>query len=293
MLIPILALTMGLAPAFPGILAAAPGPQLVAQEEPQPADGEAPTPPTGPMRLEMLRIIETRVWTPDTPGPNETSGMRFQMKLTGERFAQIVRAGDLIIEKMVDDKGNDLIKPDSIKDRQKTATQKVTINPRALQQGYMPREQIMRVPARGATRIAEAEGYVNLVYGGETETINIRDPLQYEGQNVDHPRLKELGITCRILKLGEEADEPGDGRGIALKFTDGEDHIQNVGFNDAWYRRMNARPRAGKTTDEESRYAYYAIGGGRLDADCEMAITVYPKIERETVRFSLKDVALP
>lgn len=262
-------------------------PQADAQPEPPVA------PPTGPMRVEMLTLMEQRVRNLEPrPGTEAQSALRFQVKVTGERLPEIVRAGRLVVEEAKDDTGKDVIDPEFLKEREKTVTNAVAINNRILQQGYLPAESRLLNSPRAAKTLTLVRGYVNLVYAKDTEDIVIENPLKYEGGIVENPRLKELGIELRVMKLGEEAKEPGDGRGIAIKFVDGEDSIRGVDFYDSWYHRMNTRPRAGKTEDDK-RYTYFAVGAGKLDEDSSMVVVVYPKIERQTLQFKFDNVELP
>jgi len=261
--------------------------------EPTLSDNEPDQPLLGPMRLEPLRLIDNRVWAAD-PKPDQPGGsaLKVQVKLTGERLPEVVRAGQFVIESAVDDTGAELVDPEAIKPRQRDVTQAITMNPRTLKQGFLLKEGSLNSPARSATNIKALRGYVNVVYATETEDVVIDNPLQFEGGLVANPRLSEIGVQVRVLKLGEEADEPGDGRGIAIKFTEGEEAVRGVGLYDGWYRRLNARPRAGKT-DDEKRYTYFAVAGGRIDADSQMIISVFPNIEREKVEFTGADLRLP
>lgn len=267
------------------------------QENPPVATDTQPTapiaPPTGPMRVELLTLMESRVRNIEPrPGTENQSAVRFQVKITGERLPEVVRAGRLVVEEAKDDTGKDVIDPEFLKEREKTVTTQVTMNSRILQQGYLPSETRLLNSPRAAQALSVVRGYVNLVYGKETEDVVVENPLRFEGGVIDHPRLKELGIELRVMKLGEEAKEPGDGRGIAIKFTDGEDNVRGVDFFDGWYRRMNTRPRVGKT-DDDKRYTYFAVGSGKLDQDCSMVVVVYPKIERQSLPFKFENVELP
>lgn len=267
-------------------------PPYVKKDEPAPAAQAAK--PTGPMRVEMWGILDQRVsFIGDPIERAPTSAMRLLLKLTGEKVASIARSGRPVIEKMMDDKGTVLLDPSTYTDADKTATSPVSPAANVEQTGLIRLELMATTPAvRTATKISELKGYVNVVYGGPTEEITIDNPAQYAGGLIEHPRLKELGIAIRILKPAEEAIEPADNRGIAIKIEGNEEMVKNVDLYDEWMKRMSVRPRVSKTQKDESYY-YYSIMGALLSADCQLALTVYQGVTREKVQFDLKDIALP
>lgn len=250
--------------------------------------------PTGPMRVEPWAILDQRVsWTGEPMERAPTPQLRLLLKLTGEKVATVSRVGKPIIEKMVDDKGTVLVDPASITDAEKAATSLVPPAQNVAQTGFIRLDLAPTTPApRSATRISELKGYVNVVYGGPTEEITIDNPAQYAGKTIENPRLKELGITIRVLKPAEEAIEPNDGRGLAIKIEGSEEMIKNIDLYDEWMKRMSVRPRISKTQKDETYY-YYQIMGALLTPDCQLALTVYSSVDREKVAFDMKDVVLP
>jgi len=278
-------------------------PLAPAQDAPNPQDaaaagGEAqqpaPAAPTGPMRLEPIVLYETRVWYGIEPpgGAGPTSTLRLQVKLTGERLAQVVRSGPLVIEEAVDEHGNTLVDAEAMGQYAREMTLPVNVNARVLQQGFLPREANLVPPPRSSTKIARMRGYCNIVFADKSEQVVIENPLQYEGREVDHPRLKELGIELRVLKIGEEADEPGGGKGIAMKFTGGEEKVRAAELYDAWMKRMAVRARVGQTNNEK-KYTYYAAQVGKIDEDTQLVLHVFPEIETARVSLMVDDLALP
>lgn len=250
--------------------------------------------PTGPMRVEPWAILDQRVsFIGDPIERAPTPQARLLLKLTGEKVMDIDRCGRPIIETMVDDKGTVLIDTAGYTDADRNTTSLVTATANVEQLGYIRLDlPTTRPPARAATKITQIKGYVNVVYGGQTEEITIDNPAQYAGGTIDHPRLKELGITIRVLKPAEEAIEPADNRGIAIRIEGKDEMVKNVDLYDEWMKRMSVRPRVSKTQKDET-YFYYSIMGALLTPDCQMALTVYQSIEKEKIEFDIKDYTLP
>jgi len=249
--------------------------------------------PTGPMRIEPLAIFDGRVkdWAPQV-GRGLEPGLRIQLQITGERLGEVVRSGKMIVEEIRDDTGASLLKSEDVKPRDTWATQQVSVTARVLRQGFLPTEAMFKSPQRRAAKISRLKGYLNVVYGAHVEDVVVRDPLRYEGRNVENERLKELGVVIRVLKIGEEVEEAGEGRGIAIRIDAGDDNVRGVDFFDAWLRRLYTQTRTDRGTDER-RYTYFSITRGRLDPDCQMVVTVFPRVEREKLEFDLRDLELP
>ena len=258
-----------------------------------PAQQPAP-PPTGPMRIEPFGIQDVRIaFFGQTPERPQEPRARFLFKLTGERILKVDRVGKLIIEEMVDDSGKTLVDPGVFNDRDRSSTNPVPASANIAQNGFVALDYTCTTPPlRNATKITKGKGYVNVVYGGPTEEITIDNPMQHVGKAIDHPRLKELGLTVRILKPGEESAEPADNRGIPIRIEAGDEMVKNIDMYDEWMKRMNIRPRMAKTQKDEP-YFYYQVMGGIITPDCQLVLTVHKKIEREKVPFEIKDLALP
>lgn len=250
--------------------------------------------PEGPMRIEPLTILEMRIWDakPELKRRFRPS-LRFQVQITGAKLPQLVRAGKLILEEVRTDTGEVLQPEPPYKPRDLTATQNVYITDRTLRQGFLPREVTLSVPSRRATRIATCRGYINVAYASATLEVEIRDPLAFQGQTLDHPLLKQYGITVRVLKLGDETEEPPDGRGIALRFEDGKDLIRAINFYDGWFRRFQARGRRHEAENGHKAYSYYAAQRGRIDHDTTMVLTIFSDLTSEKLEFNLSDLPLP
>ncbi|MBI5863466.1 MAG: hypothetical protein HZB38_02930 [Planctomycetes bacterium] len=261
--------------------------------EAMPRTASAPA-PTGPMRVEPFGIQDIRIaFIGGAPEGARGPTTRFLFKLTGEKVASVDRAGKLIIEQMADDTGADLLDPKAYTDRDRTGTNPVSPSANVAQNGFLALDYACNTPpTRAAKKVAKVKGYVNIVYGGPSEEITIDNPMQYAGRTVENPRLKELGIEVRVLKPGEEAIEPADGRGLALRIEKGEDSVKNIDIYDDWMKRMNVRPRVSKTAKDEV-YFYYQVMGGIVTNDHQLVLTVYKSIEKQKVPFEASDIELP
>ncbi len=258
------------------------------------AAAEPVRPPEGPMRIEPLTILEMRIWDarPELKRRFRPS-LRLQLQITGQKLPQLVRAGKLIVEEVRTDTGELLQPTVPYKPRDYTATQNVYITDRTLKQGFLPREITLSPPSRQATRLSRCRGYINLAYASATLEVEIRDPLAFQGQTLRHPVLEQYGITVRVLKLGEQTEEPPDGRGIALRFEEGKDLVRAINFYDGWYRRVQARGRRHDPEPDRPAYSYYAAQRGRIDHDTTMVLTIFSDLTTQKLEFDLKDLPLP
>jgi hypothetical protein len=251
------------------------------------------TPPTGPMRIELYSISESRTrYIGEPPERPQGNSIRLLVNLTGERLPEIVGMGHLVIEEMTDDTGAVLAAPDELQRRDQSATSPVRITDRMVQRGYVQRVGDARGPTREARRIKKTTGWINLVYATETEDILVDNPLQYLGGYIEHPRLQELGLKIKVVEPGEEVRQIQERGGIALQFERSAKQVQHVGFFDAWLKPMYPRSRRVEAPDGQE-YVYYSMVVGNLDADVQMILTVYPEIEEERVRFEFEDIKLP
>jgi len=249
--------------------------------------------PTGPMRIEPFSISEERIiFLGEAPKEHAQPSLRIQVKLTGERFADIVGIGHLVIDKIIDDTGADLSNPEGIQPRDLSATSPVRMTPRLLARGTIVRGATVKAPTRDARKIKSVTGWVNMVYGKETEDILIDNPLQYKGGLIKHPRLEELGMKIKVVEPGEEIQQKRDGRGIGLQFVRCAKQVRNTEFFDAWMKPIY--PRARRVQDAEGNdYMYYGIVVGELDEDAQMLLTVFPNIEEQRLPFSAENLDLP
>jgi hypothetical protein len=250
-------------------------------------------PPTGPMRVELLSVNETRVhYEGQPPERAAESSLRIHAKLTGERLAELVAVGRLIIEELIDDTGAMLAAPQDVDPEERDATRPLRMSKQILARGFVGLQANTKVPSRAARQITKANGWVNVAYATETEEIMIDNPLQYADQYIEQPRLAELGFKIRVVDPGKDINQRRDGRGIGLQFDDCIKHIRRIEFFDAWMKPMYARNRAVKTP-EGQEYIFYGVVVGQLDADSQMLLRIYPEIEEAQIRYTFENIDLP
>ena len=249
---------------------------------------------TGPMRLELFSIDESRVrQLGDVPPKGLKPGLQLFAGLTGERLGEVVGMGPLVIAEMTDDAGDVLAAPDAVTEEQRTETRPIRMAPQSLARGYMPMLARVALPKRAATKIVKIKGWLNVVYGKDTEDIMIDNPLQYRGGYLENPRLAELGLKIRVVEPVGQVGDPREGHGIALQFEgDTEKHLRRVELFDAWLKPMYPREHPATTADGKA-CNYYGVAVGQVDADTQMLLKVYPKVEDGQITFEFKDIELP
>lgn len=250
-------------------------------------------PPTGPMRIEPLMIRENRVsYQGELPERPVESFFRIQVRVTGERFPEIVGIGPLIVDEMIDDRGTVLVAPEDVKPEDWTGATPITLTRNVIARGFVIRAADVKPPGRDAHQLRKISGGVEVMYARKTEEIMIDDPLQYLDKYLEHPRLEELGIKIWMVRPGEEIDVRRHGRGIGLRFDQGSKRIRRVEFYDAWMKPLYTRDQRMETSDGEE-YMYYGSMVGPMDADTQMLLKVFPEIEEERIRFTFENVELP
>ncbi|RMF78390.1 MAG: hypothetical protein D6744_10145 [Planctomycetota bacterium] len=267
------------------------------QDKPDPGvlvgPGSGPSVDTsGPMRVELVSIYDNRVRYVGTPPQNaRESRMQLNFRVLGDRVPEIVRLGNLILLEVVDSDGNSLFDPSQIPERAREATRPYFATDQLRQLGFVHMQSFTGAAARSAKQIS-VRGYVNVAYGGEAVRVDIERPLRYMGKIIDHPQLAELGVKIRMLAPSDmDADDAAKAQ-FGLEYIEGEEKVRNVTVYNEWLRAINTQPTRGRT-DEDTRYEAYRMLAGELNNDCELAIFVYPALEKERIEFSFAGIDLP
>lgn len=275
-------------------------PQAKPMQQKQP-DRDAPEdiskipPPTGPMRLLFHSITEVRNRVAEGVEGAPPSTLRLTATMTGERLAEIVGIGGLVVDEMIDDTGAVLAKPEDVTEQDRTFTQQVKISAKLMRMGSFQRtREINAVSNRAARKLSKVTGWVNVVYGHGSEEILIDNPLQYVGGLIDNARLKELGIGIEVVEVGPDVRvDPKLGKGVGLRYTSSRKQIRSVEFFDAWMRPVHPRETLVTPEDGSGEYVYFPFTVGQADADTQLLLVVHEQIEEDKVSFEFNDIELP
>ena len=250
--------------------------------------------PTGPMRVEPWSITETRnYYKSDPPPTGVNSTLSLRTKLTGDRLVYLAGRGEMIIEEMVDDTGKVLLSINDVPAKELTAVYPLRAGKRMLQAGYTALNVNAQASARGATKLKSVKGYLNVVYAKQTEEIVIDNPLRFVGGLIEHPKLQEIGIKIKVLDPEAKARPTSGKPTLGLQFLDNSDkYIRKMDFYDAWLKPLYARERPMETPEGEA-FTLYSAMAGKFDADTQLVIRYYPKIEEEKIPFEFTDLELP
>jgi hypothetical protein len=244
--------------------------------------------------VEPWSLTETRNYYQSEPPPEGViSTLNFRVKLTGERLVYLAGRGELIVEEMVDDTGKVLLSLKDVDPKELTAIYPLRVGKRMMQSGYTAVNVAAQASSRGAKKLQLVKGYINVVFAKRTEEIVIDNPLQYVGGLIENPKFKEIGLKIKVLDPEGKAKAAGEKQALGLQFMDdGMKYIRKIDFYDAWLKPLYARERAMETPEGES-FTLFSAMAGKIDADTQMVIRYYPKIEEEKVPFEFKDVELP
>lgn len=285
-LVGVLALGAGWQEAPPGGPPRGPGPG--AARPPKPVTDRT----AGAMRVEMDAILETRIrFDGEKPDNAPGSQLRMRVRVVGEGCNRIVRAGALLIDEMLDDRGTALFDPATITDLMRTNTSPVNISADDLM-GGLPLMIEAACPGRDARAMKRLTGKVNLLLADGTTWIAIPNPRQFEGRELDDPRLKASGIVMRIVGAAQDAEDKGGQKSIGLQIVEGQDAYVSAALTDADMRNMNSRFVERKTKDDKP-YFQHTLATGEINPSSFLAIKIYTNVARRTIDAKIEDVALP
>lgn len=259
----------------------------------QPTTTSAPSLLEGPMRVEIVTIGDTRrqYYIPMS-GAVQGNDFQMQLRLVGDRTADVTRTGRVIFSEAVTDNGENLIKPTTYSEQDRTETFRVRVTPDSLRERGIGLGTRIEAPSRHAATIKSAKGTLKVSLAKDSEDVIIKNIASLRGKEIDHPRLKELGIVIRVLPEGNPKNLPAGSNSVAFEFGEGQDSLRNIEFYDTWMTKIRAQPR-NMQTNEGKPCVGVTLGDNLSLEDTSMIVQVYPKIETVDLPVELKDVPLP
>ena len=262
-----------------------------AQEPPAPTT--APTYDQGPLRVELLAMREVRLRASDpVMAARMESDLRMQFRIQGEKLMQLARFGNLILTEMVDDTGQALIGPDTYSEAERTQTRPVGFPVERLRENGLMLTTRSKVSARAAKTLKTMRGSVRLVLAEGSEKVTIINPLQYLGQTIDNPRLKELGIEVEVVPMSEIENAPPGERSLILHYKTKSENVQGATFADGAMRPVPARETQIAKKSGEPCQLYY-FDPSVFNDEMQLVLEVHPKVEDIQLPVEMKDVELP
>lgn len=246
----------------------------------------------GPLSIEIDALGENRVrFFPAGPDRANRAVLQMRLRMEGADLVNIRKFGNVIFESIQDNTGKSLISADTYTEEEKTG-----MKPQNAQAASLERDGLLMVatvdaPARDATHIANATGYVKVVMASDVEEIWIENPRGKRGAVLDDPRLIEKGIEIKLLEPSEAgvADHPTN---IVIQTPKGDGNVAGIEFVDGWFKQQRTRIRSTNTPAGSPASVYTLIGKG-LDADSIMVVRVYKTVQEQQVPIRLNEVELP
>lgn len=248
----------------------------------------------GELRVEPVVIAERRLAFMETVSQNPPeSDLNLRVRLVGEEILNIVHMGSMIIEKAVDEEGNDLRRTTEYTEEEKNYTRRVALPEMSRRRTGLYSGVTLNVPSRGSKTIKEVKGAVRVISASKTEEIIITNPQQYAGKMIDHPRLKELGVEIVVKEPGavRGAEDPRSFLTLAYK-ANGE-HIAGAEFCDAWLRPIFARSPDSRKASDGDRCYVFQTNSVPFDEGTQMILEVFVDVTEKQVKFDLTDIPLP
>lgn len=257
----------------------------------QPDGRDKPNLRTGPMRIELVNIEESRSWT---RLPNETrtkSELVLRARLVGDRLGEVARIGTLNFLEVVDDKGATLRDPRRFTPKIASSTRRVVIPSERLSESGIPLEAPLLGSTRGAEAFKTLRGDVRVIFARETEGVYFDNPLQFQGQPLQDRRLQQLGIEIRMAKLEDFPQFGSRPSWIGLQVLRGQEYISGFVLCDAWMRPVRAKTGSAETSSGDDVTIVQLQG--MISNEHTLVIDVFPKIEDVRVPITLDGQALP
>lgn len=280
---------------------AAPQSPTAPQNPPSAAPAPAATPPgdapsetlTGPLRAEVIGIIETRRSLPNAAArAGGESELIVQMRLCGEHLPEIARAARPYFTEAVDETGRSLLPESGYTEQDRTETFRIRASIESLRERGLTMGPKLQAAARAASKFS-LKGKMRLIRaGGPTEDIVISSPAELRGQTLDHPRLRELGIQIALVAPGRLPSTPGGQTAIAVEQIGKVEQVKSIEFYDAWLQRIRVNPRNAKTTDDK-QVSMWVFPDTAASENLQMVVEVWPQVEDFELPIEIKDISLP
>lgn len=259
----------------------------------QPTTTTAPNLAVGPLRAEVVSIGDTRrQYYVAMAGVVPGNDFQMQLRLIGERIGEVTRTGRIIFSEAVTDNGENLIKPTTYTEQDRTDTFRVRVTPDSLRERGIGLGTKIEAPSRRAASIKSAKGTLKIALAKDFEDVVIKNVPSFRGKEIEHPRLKELGVVIRVLPVGNPANMPPGPNNIAFEFGDGQDRLRNIEFFDTWMSKIRAQTR-NMQTNEGKPCVVAQLGDGVTLEDAAMIVQVFPNIETIDLPVEFKDIPLP
>lgn len=244
------------------------------------------------MRVVLTALAEQRVIFTEPGNTQEApTFLRVQFKLQGADLNKVARIGNVVITEAIDDTGKALVDPSTYDNEKLTGSRPIEINEQIISQGGPAFVEAFTVSTRGATKLKTLRGRLNVTYASDPIEVIFENPLQYAGQELDHPDLKKYGVRVKLIGPGQEGIPPDD-KAIGVLTLEGKDRIHSVEFFDDWMRRMPVRPRELTTADNQS-YTAYRSGSGNFTEETQLIIKVFPEVKTAELPVEYHNISLP
>jgi len=255
----------------------------------------APTYDQGPLRCEPIAVFDARYWYRDEQQGPRGSELQMRFRVSGERIAEIVRFGNVILTEAVDDAGKSLIGPNTYTEEERTSTRPLTMAGERLRSMGLLLPCRLETPSRAAKSL-KLHGTVRLVLAKEREQVTIDNPLQYVGKPLENEKLQALKVSLRLLSSEDIAPEeeglPAANQMLIIQYLGGQDRVHSATPHDAYMKPLRSRERPLKLKGGGAAVGYI-VAGGEINQDCQLVLEVFPTIEDARLPIEFDRLELP
>lgn len=257
---------------------------------------EPPTPQylEGPLKIEVTAVREVRTEYYEDPerGAKE-SNFAFQARISGADLKRVKRIGNLILTDIQDDTGQQLADPNQYTEQDKTSTRPQNQPVQRLEAFGLLVGGRANLSKREATHIKHLRGTIKLVLAEDTKSVTILDPLSHVGEQIQDPRLDELGVEVQVVR-NEELERPVPGSAYCILRVGPDDtRLAGIKFYDADMREIRTQSVTVNTKDGRSAQAFIFSDVSALNDQLQAVLDVYPNAETVELKIDAEDVPLP
>ena len=229
------------------------------------------------------------------------NGINLTLHVDGPAVANARKYGKLKLTKAIDDAATDLTQ--TAQDAPTSALEEMREVQKPMSMGMDDKApkptgfdfdlNLPQVSSRKATAIKELTGQLSVLAGGKKTIVTVKSPKSMAGKSVDHPALKQLGVTFTLLDPAKQTGmqmTPEDAkRSLPAQISGAFDAIVEVRLVAAG-QKLNS---GASWNDQDGKRSITYTCDQDIPADAVLELEVWPGQKEVVVPFSFKDVKLP
>lgn len=246
----------------------------------------------GEPRLALLVLWEQRFnFLEEITAQPPNSELQLRARVAGSMLKNLVRYGNLVIEKAVDNSGKSLINTEVQDDAYRSDMRQSPDKGSMVNNGLVVPGRLL-ASGRTATKLSEFEATLTVFSGEGDEAIVVVDPVASMNSTIEHPRLSELGIEIFVMPEGDDPEGTSFGR-LSFRIVKGYEMIRDIEFVGEWLQPISSQRSRDTLDSDGTRILSFRPGRTAFDRSTQMILNVVPDIQKDVIRLNLSDIELP